>query len=172
MRLWLERGERTSLFGRRIYLLSAAIECNERCLELIGRHRIGNDLVWLSPSALALTETAEGMIDRAADLSRWSWSDTKKALRMNLRGLRLARASSREAAVRVVDLIMGTTLESRSVGDLVAAEAGLRGGFDDLARRVVALASFETGAELVLEPEPIGPERGVEPSKWVRMTRR
>jgi hypothetical protein len=169
VRLWLERSARRSLWGRPIYRLTVGLVCEHGVLALIDRHRLYGDVVWRSPAAVALADAAEASFDTAGTVSL-RWSDTSRALALNWRGLALARAAMDEAHVTVGDLLIGKTLEARHVGELLAAETGIRAGFDELARQLAALAGYEIGDEDRVRPQ-IETDAGVPARSWLRMAR-
>ena len=75
-----------------------------------------------------------------------------------------------ELRVRVADLIDGIAIESRALGELRAAEAGIRAGFDELVVHLEALARYDDGDEILIEPTR--EDRGTPPAGWVRMAGR
>ena len=166
MRLWIGRSETHGWLGRRVYRLSIGLDADAVEREVIARHRLDRAEVWVSPAALQLEAAAESAFERAAAATGWSWAATRRALALNLEGLRHARAGGLEARVTVADLITGTTLEADEVSELTAAEAGIANGFAGLAARVAALVAFEDGEEVVVEPP--AEDQGVPPARWVR----
>jgi hypothetical protein len=125
-----------------------------------------------SASADALRDEAQALLDAAHDLPLFGWGNTTKALRLNGRGLWLARRGARELRVRVCNLVNGMEVESRALTELLAVEAGVREGFDALARHVRALARYETGDEILLEPEDERGDDGTPAAGWARIGRR
>ena len=168
MKLWLERSERPGFLSGRIYVLRMQIICSAVEYDLIERHDIGGDAVWLSPDALGLAAAAEEQFEKASECGLLSWQGTKQSLALNMRGLKLARASDREAQISVGDLVDGTALEACSVGELMEAEAGIRIGFQALAKRIAVLADYELGDEELIESDD-GKDEGTPPAGWVRL---
>ena len=171
MRLWIERSaSRRGWLARPLYHLTAGVVCDAATLALIERHRLGGDLVWMSPSAEMLAEAAEGLFDNARELPLFGAGSAGKSLRWNARGLVLAWQATRELRVRVADLIDGIAIESRALGELRAAEAGIRAGFDELVVHLEALARYDDGDEILIEPTR--EDRGTPSAGWVRMAGR
>lgn len=172
MRLFIEHGEDRDWRGRPRYRLRASLVCEASVLALIERHQLAGDLLWQSPTAVALSEAAEGLFDNARELSLFGRGNVAKALQWNVRGLRLARQASREVRVTVGDLVGGIALQSRALGELLAAEGGIAAAFDALAAQLETLAGYEAGDELLIEPAREDDDRGTPPAGWVRMTGR
>ena len=168
MKLWLERSERPGFLSGRIYVLRLQVICSAVEYDLIERHDIAADAVWLSPDAMSLAAAAEDQFEKAGECRLLSWQGTKQSMALNMRGLKLARASEREAQVTVGDLVEGTMLEAGSVGELMEAEAGIRIGFEALAKRIAVLADYELGDEELIEPDN-GNDDGTPPAGWVQM---
>jgi hypothetical protein len=169
MRLWLERSERRAgLFGGRIYQLNVSLICDAATLMLIQRHGLAVEQVWMSPAAEALSGEAEGLLDRGMEQSAWRLTGMTSGLALNFEGLLTAWRASREPMLSVGDLIRGSVLESPVAGELLAAEAGIRAGFEALVHRLEGVKRYDESDEDLIEPKPDA-DLGVPPSDWVRM---
>lgn len=171
MRLWLERSEQASWWGRRVYVLRAALVCDDDVLAAIGRHGIGGDIVYASPAYEALLEEAASHFDRAREVPLFTAGATGRSLQLNWRGLQAAKAADGELAITVDDLVSGTTIEADIVAELALVEAGLRAGFAALAEEIAALSRYATGEEELIELPPED-DHGTPAAGWVRLARR
>ena len=170
MRLWLAKSEaRAGLFGGLVYRLSMALDISGAELSAIRRHGLETSEVWASPAALAFDAEAEAAFDKAAVVTFGGWKAANKNLGWSARGLWLARGGDREGRVCVGDLLAGKVLEADEVAELLAAEAGVRAGFDALAKKLRVLEDYEIGGEDLAEPTV--PDSGIPARDWVRMVR-
>ena len=169
--MWFEHAQRRDWLGRRVYRLSMALDVDDIEREVIEAHRLGEVELWVSPTVLALEAEADTALEKSRGLGGWSFRAIGTKLAEDRHGMTLLREAQHEGRVTVADVVQGTTLEARYVGELMECEAGVRAAFEKVIQLLDVLVDYEDGSELVIDP-PEPNDRGVPPSGWVRMAKR
>jgi hypothetical protein len=169
MKLWLEKTERPGFWSGRYYVLRAQLVCSDAEAEIIARHDIYGDDVWLSQAALDFFNAAERAFDKASGCPMLTFDGWMDRWSFNSEGNGWMSAADGEAQASVGDLMNGALLEARTVSELMDAERGIRAGFEVLVKRIAELENYELGDEILIEPEDPRADRGVAPASWVRM---
>jgi hypothetical protein len=155
MQLWEQRSEVRDWLGGVTYRLAMALLANAMERSALARHGLASSELWASPAALALDAEAEAALAKVTQVPLVVFGN-REAVRKNAEqskhALWLAREARKEARTTVGELLKGTVLSSREIAELEAARAGIRQGFDALARKLVLLVDYEIGHEALIDP--------------------
>ena len=174
MLLKIERSQRVSFFGRRIYQLHFRAEASEREHNLIKDHKIARRHLYTSFEALYFAEQSRVAADLSREAAKFKLfqsleQDIKDVGRSYAHGwesFTLALKSAGAPHLTIVHVLNGHMLESPVASELLDVEASLQGAIDELDRFLAALSGFDEETETLLEPSVQDATTGTPPEIW------
>ncbi len=166
MLLHLARSETRRWTGRRVYILSASLDCNADERRIILAHGLDCQRVYTAPSAFELHERAQVAYDRAHKLSAWKPKQVPNVYWQSGKMLALAIRSRVAFHVTVGHLLAGALLRSADLVEIREAETAINDAFVHLNAGVHQVRRFETGDENLVTPLEDDPP--AHPATWPR----
>ena len=151
MKLWLYRAQRRRWLGRPRYLLTVRLGVDRVEGAALVRHRLLQDEVYASPSALALDAAMESLLDLSDEVAGHDREAIKKRMSLQRAALAAARAGERETRITIAEALLSTTIVAHDIVELMMVEAGVRGAFAALEAKLARLIAHERGEEDVIE---------------------
>ena len=164
MLLHLVRSQTRRWTGRRVYILTASLDCTADERRIILAHGLDRDRAYTEPAAFQLQDRAEAAHDRACKLSAWKPKQVPNLYWQSGKFLALAIRSRFSFHVTVADLLRGATLQSTDLAEIHEAEAAINDAYVRLNASVDQARQFEAGDESLvttLEDDP-----PAHPSTW------
>jgi len=156
MRLKLKRSQRTSMFGRVIFVLDARMELTRDEQELLVKYRLGNDVVYESSSrkrqnesTLAHLEMTKGGPSLRDSAGAQLWGAAKTMFWLGRAGLS-ATSAALSLCVTINSLISGVHVECKSMGELLGAEKAIREAAENVRAYLDVAVTFD-GREMIVE---------------------
>ncbi|HKZ96532.1 MAG TPA: hypothetical protein VJ045_06085 [Hyphomicrobiaceae bacterium] len=178
MFLRLQRSQRRSWLGARIYVLTAHIEAEPEDVRIINSHAFSGKHAYIVPldHVAELEARAEAAYQRQKKLSVWKQDDQLPIMWENAKVVALAiRANlAVHSAFRITvdQLLAGTVAEGRDLAELLEVETAIIRSFDALKCLVDHARAFEHRREMVLAPDDDENDTLAPPSIWPRFSRR
>ena len=158
MFLHIARSQHWSLFGRRIYELTASLEATPDQVKAIYAHRLDRLECFHDRYRDTLIKAAETAVEKARAVGWFTptlgeagtiWLETARSLALTYRATRAFKIS-------VGDLIQpgGVTITHRSLSEIVAVERAITDSVAPIIATVLAAISFEMATEIVISPKP------------------
>jgi hypothetical protein len=155
MRLKLKRSQRSSLFGKVIFVLDARMELTEEELDLVRKYRLGGDVVYESSDRkrrkeatqahLEMTKGGPGLRDSPGSQA---WGIARSFFWMGRAGLSAATAAL-SLRITIDSLMSGVHVECKSMGELLEAERAIREAAQNLRGYIDVARTFDGREEIV-----------------------
>lgn len=174
MYLHIIRAQGLSVFGRRLYQLTASLEATPDQIAVLRAHRLDRLECFHDRYRDALIEAAETAADNARAVGWFPstlrevgiiWYETALSLIFTYRAATAFRLS-------VGDLIQpgGVTITHRSLSEILLVERAITTSVGPIIAAVEAATSFEAATEILIAPD--ASSSGTPPSGWLKVSRR
>ena len=155
LRLKLKRSQRSSMFGKIIFVLDARMELTQEELDLVRKYRLGGDVIYESGSRkrrleakdayLEMTKGGPGLRDSPG---AQAWGAAKSFFWMGRAGLSAATAAL-SLRVTIDSLMSGVHVECKSMDELLQAERAIREAAENLRGYLNVARTFDGREEIV-----------------------
>ena len=168
MFLHIIRAQARSMFGRRLYQLSASLEATPDEIEIIHSHRIDRLECFYDRYRDTLLDQAEEASDnaRAVKLFPATLMDVFVVWTEALHSVYLTYRAATAFKITVGDLIQpgGVTIIHRSLSEILLVERAITASVKPIIAAVEAASSFEAETEFIMAPD--GDRDETKPSDW------
>lgn len=175
MRIHLQRSDRETFFGRRVYALSIIGEFTDAEQQVIANHQLINTLVYTSPEYDRHARRSQAALELGDDIQPegfWltrdlseDWRVVKTKWSLYSQSSQHAKRAQRSFHLTIGDLLRGDTFETRSVLELGAVEDALIEAAQLLEAFLIAHLAYERHDTDVIEPDAEVAD-GVPPDQW------
>ena len=156
MQLKLQRSQRTSMFGKVIFVLDARMELTRDEHELLVKYRLGNDVVYESSSrkrrkenTLAHLEMTKGGPSLRDSAGAQLWGVAKTMFWLGRAGVS-ATSAALSLRITINSLISGVHVECKSMGELLGTENAIREAAQNVRSYLDVAVTFD-GREKIVE---------------------
>ena len=171
MRVWAQYTTRGLGLFRPRYLLQVKGESDAAELQLLRRHRMFLDELFLGKAASDAERQAESRFDLALEVDGYDRAAMRKRRKLRREGLALAWfAARRETRCNVGELLRGKSFVAHDVVELSETENGIVKAVKALKQKLEKLAAYDQGVEWASEPEA-HPDDTAGPAEWIRRAR-
>jgi hypothetical protein len=155
MRLKLKRSQRSSMFGKMIFVLDARMELTQEELDLVRTYRLGNALVYESSGRqrrleakdayLEMTKGGPGLKDSPGSQA---WGIAKSFFWMGRAGFSAATAAL-SLRITIDSLLSAVHVECKSMDELLEAERAIREAAQNLRGYLNVARTFDGREEII-----------------------
>ena len=171
MRVWAQYATRRFSIFRPRYLLHVKGDTDDAELQLLRRHRMFGDELFLGRAATDAERQAESRFDLALEVDGYGRLAMRKRRQLRREGLALAWfAARRETRCSVGELLAGKSFVAHDVVELSETENGIVKAVKALKQKLEKLAAYDQGTEWASEPEA-DPDATAGPAEWMRRAR-
>jgi len=155
MCLKLKRSQRSSTFGKPLFVLNARMEVTVEEAELVRKYRLGDDVIYESSSRQRHKEATLAHLEMTKGGPGFTDSTKNQLLGAGSTLYRLARASVSATAaalslrITVISLMSGVHIECKSMGELLAAENAIVEAAQNLRSYLDTAATFDGREEII-----------------------
>jgi hypothetical protein len=155
MRLKLKRSQRSSVFGKVIFVLDARMEVTQEELNLVRKYRLGGDLIYESGDRQRRRETTLAHLEKTKEgpglrdsPSSQLWGVAKSFFWFGRAGLSAA-AAALSLRITTDSLLSAVHVECKSMGELLEAERAIREAAENLRAYLDVARTFDGREEIV-----------------------
>jgi hypothetical protein len=155
MRLLLKRSQRTSVFGKVIFVLDARMELTRDEYDLLRKYRLGDDVIYESSSRQRRKEAVQAHLEMTkggpalSDSAGAQLMGVAKSLFWFGRASISATAASLSLRITIHGLLSGVHVECKSMNELLEAERAIREAAEGLRAYLDIAATFDGREEIV-----------------------
>jgi hypothetical protein len=155
MCLKLKRSQRSSSFGKPLFVLDARMEVTAEEAELVRKYRLGDDVIYESSSRQRHQEATRAHLEMTKSGPGFTDSTKSQLLGAGSTLYRLARATVSATAaalslrITVSSLMSGVHIECKSMGELLGAETAIVEAAQNLRSYLDTAATFDGREEII-----------------------